>query len=91
MPEYFQYANISPEDYIIKKQRGYSIDMGIRIYEREGFSIVRALPNYIEDPGSLNYGVLVIRENPFGKLSGKIIGKFISALGEKVLAKILNM
>lgn len=40
-------------------------DWEVRFYQRLGYRIVRIQPNYMEDdPESLNYGVVMVRENP---------------------------
>ncbi len=64
------------EDYIqATNRRENPLDPQITFYQKVGMKISRLLPNYFEDPESLNYGVLVIWLNPF---YGKPFRKFQS-------------
>lgn len=40
-------------------------DPEIKLYMSEGFRPLRIIPNYMDDEESLNYGVLMILDNPF--------------------------
>lgn len=63
-------GRISVEDYVLGKNRdGKTMDPEIRIYQNNGFRVVRIVPGYMEDPDSLNYGVLMFWENPLYKLT----------------------
>lgn len=42
---------------------GRTRDPEIRLYQSEGFRIIKIVPGYMEDPDSLNYGVLMFWEN----------------------------
>jgi len=54
------------EDYIqAKNRRGNPLDPQITFYQKVGMKIIKLLPNYFEDPESLDYGVLVLWSNPF--------------------------
>jgi len=67
IPGYHLYKDrYTPEEYIkLRREDGKLLDSELRLYERDGFSIVRVLPNYETDPESCNYGVLVSQKNPF--------------------------
>lgn len=91
MPGYHLKKTISPWEYIEKKKNNYSVDPEIRLYQSAGFSVVKLLPNYMIDQDSSDYGVLMIHRNPFGKISGLILGKIICSLNEKTLAKFLKI
>jgi len=87
-PSYHKWANkMSIEDYVFGKN-GKTRDPEIRLYQTEGFQIVKIVPNYMEDPDSLNYGVLMFYPNPVYKYTrwmpdwmlrcaGKIAEKFL--------------
>lgn len=54
------------EDYMrATNKRGNPLDPEINFYQKAGMKIIKLLPNYFEDPESLNYGVLVLWPNPF--------------------------
>jgi len=54
------------EDYMrARNRRGNPLDPQIAFYQMAGMKIIKLLPNYFEDPESLNYGVLVLWPNPF--------------------------
>jgi hypothetical protein len=67
LPYYKDYADkMTPEEYLkAKNENGEPLDPEVRFYKRAGLKIEKVLPNYFEDPDSLNYGVLLIWDNPF--------------------------
>ncbi len=67
LPKYKDYADkMTPEEYLkAKNENGEPLDPEVRFYKRAGLKIEKILPNYFEDPDSLNYGVLLIWDNPF--------------------------
>jgi hypothetical protein len=74
MPEYHKYADkMSPEDYL--RARGPDnkpLDHQIKFYTSvPGLKALKVLPDYFQDPDSLNYGVLLRWHNPFYGLPGK--------------------
>jgi hypothetical protein len=74
MPEYHKYADkLSAEDYLLAKgPDNKSLDRQIRFYTSiPGLKALKVLPNYFQDPDSLNYGVLLRWQNPFYGLPGK--------------------
>ncbi len=46
-------------------RRGNPSDPEITFYQKAGMKMIKLLPNYFDDPESLNYGVLFIGLNPF--------------------------
>ncbi len=54
------------EDYLrLKRGNGETLDPEIRFYERNGFKVLKVVPNYMEnDPESLNYGAVMVWERP---------------------------
>jgi len=91
MPGYHKHLGINPEEYIASRRNGRSIDPEIHLYESAGFSIVKLLPNYVIDQPSSNLGVLMVRRNPFGKISGFTLGKIVGACSEELLGRFLNI
>lgn len=67
IPDYYKYSDkMSAEEYInttIDSKK--SLDPEINFYKKAGLKIVKIIPNYYKDPESLNYGVLLLWENPF--------------------------
>lgn len=88
VPSYYKWADkMSIEDYVFGKN-GKTRDPEIRLYQTEGFQIVKIVPGYMEDPDSLNYGVLMFYPNPVYKYTrwmpdwvlrcvGKVAEKFL--------------
>lgn len=68
VPRFHKWANkMSIEDYVYGKN-GRTRDPEIRLYQSEGFKIVRIIPSYMEDPESLDFGVLMFYQNPLYRL-----------------------
>jgi ribosomal protein S18 acetylase RimI-like enzyme len=69
IPNYHKYADkIKVEDYVkINKNEKTNIppDPELMFYQKLGLKIVKVIPNYFDDPESLNYGVLMEWKNPF--------------------------
>jgi len=67
IPRYYKYASEMPvEEYINARTRtGRLLDPELGMYQSVGLKPIRIIPNYIKDPESLNYGILVVWENPF--------------------------
>jgi len=70
IPNYWKFADkIKVEDYvkITNQNNFYNIppDPELLFYLKCGFKIKRIIPEYFKDPESLNYGLLLVRENPF--------------------------
>jgi ribosomal protein S18 acetylase RimI-like enzyme len=69
IPHYHKYADkIKVEDYVKitqKDQNDIPPDPELMFYQRLGLKIIKIIPNYFDDPESLNYGVLMLWKNPF--------------------------
>lgn len=66
IPGYYKYADkMSVENYVNAKKGKRSLDPEIEFYKRSGLKIVKIIKNYFKDPESLDYGILLIWENPF--------------------------
>ena len=78
MPRYNKFMNkMTAEEYISGKRNNRSLDPELAFYAKLGLKVIKALPNYIDDPDSCNYGVLMVWKNPF---YGKPFPKFWSWL-----------
>ncbi|HUW23071.1 MAG TPA: hypothetical protein VMW39_03475, partial [bacterium] len=71
IPRYHKYAGkMSVEEYIkAKTKTGRLLDPELGIYQSVGLKSIRIIPGYINDPESLDYGILVVWENPFSDLT----------------------
>lgn len=91
MPGYHKYKDqMSAEEYIsLRREDGRLQDPELRLYERDGFKIVMLLPNYINDPESCHYGVLMEQKNPFynkgPRFLRNLLASIISKWGHKLL------
>lgn len=63
--DYKERDKIAEEYLWITTSHSRALDSEIGFYKRLGFKIIKLLPGYIEDPQSLNYGVLFLWPNPF--------------------------
>lgn len=73
IPRYHRYSHLKVEKYILEKRGKRRLDPEIARYESYGFEIATArdgkmkiLPNYFNDPESLNYGILLVWNNHGG-------------------------
>jgi hypothetical protein len=74
MPLYHRYASeYSPDEYIVARDpEGSLLDPQVGMYAKiPGLAIVRAIPDYFDDPESLDHGVLLRWRNPFYRLPGR--------------------
>jgi len=70
IPSYHKKSYIPIEQYVHgKTSTGRPLDPQLGFYTRNGFEIMEILPEYMEDPDSFNYGVLVKMDNPFYKFT----------------------
>ena len=67
IPGYCKHSNISVEEYIRTKRgkKGRLVDPELAFYQKYDGEPVRPLPNYIHDPESLHFGVLIRWRNQF--------------------------
>jgi hypothetical protein len=73
MPGYHEYTeHFTPEDYLFRKVNGKYMDRQVQMYsEVPLMKVLRVIPDYFEDPASLNYGVLLRWRNPMYGLPGR--------------------
>lgn len=74
LPQYHLYADsMSVEEYIQARDAdGRWLDPQVGMYQKvPGLSIVRPIKDYIDDPDSLDWGLLLRWRNPFYGLPGK--------------------
>ena len=70
IPSYYKYEDMKVKDYVFgKRKSGKPLDPELYFYLKAGFKIVEIIPEYMHDPESLNYGVLIRWDNPFYKLT----------------------
>lgn len=61
IPRYHRFASkMSVEQYINTQRGNRYMDPEIEFYSQHGLKIEKIMPDYFEDPDSLNYGVLMI-------------------------------
>lgn len=83
IPAYYKYAHqMGAEEYIKAtvsiKGKIRSLDPEIDFYRKAGLKIIKIIPNYFEDHESLNYGVLLLWENPlYNKWYRWLASKFL--------------
>lgn len=84
IPSYHRYADqMTAEEYIAAKRKsGKPLDPELYLYTSHALKVVTLVPEYIPDPESLNYGVLVTWINPLWKV------RWIPGLG-KIAAAIM--
>ncbi len=78
IPRYFKVADkMSAEEYVNGRRNNRPLDPELIFYTRLGLRIAKVIPDYIGDPESCNYGVLMVWDNPF-------YGKPFSALWSRL-------
>ena len=85
IPGYHKHKDMNVEDYVLgKRKSGKPLDPELYFYLKKGFKIVEVIPEYMHDPESLNYGVLIRWDNPGYSITRifpflKLAMRFISA------------
>ena len=65
IPGYHKHKDMKVEDYVFgKRKSGKPLDPELYFYLKNGFKIVEVIPEYMHDPESLDYGVLIRWDNP---------------------------
>ena len=65
IPEYSQHSGkISPEEYVVKVERGELKDMALNAHLRAGYKVKAIHMDYLSDESSLNYATFLEMENP---------------------------
>lgn len=71
------------EQYINRfASKGKPCDPEINFYTKANMHLTKLLPNYIEDPESLNYGVLLVWKNPFYNRPLRKLRSWLFKLGQ---------
>ncbi len=67
IPAYHKHSEISVDEYIRTIRDGSSrlLDPELALYKKYGGEPIKVFPNYMDDPESLNFGVLIKWQNPF--------------------------
>lgn len=73
IPRYHKFTDrMSPEEYLNGTTgTGRPLDPEIAFYKKIGLRVVKVIPNYIKDPESCNFGVLLAWDNPFYNRPGR--------------------
>lgn len=68
IPRYYKYADkMAAEQYVYAThpKSGKPLDPELQLYLKSGLKIIKILSNYMPDPESMNFGVLLEWKNPF--------------------------
>lgn len=86
IPSYHKHQEMKVEEYVFgKRKNGKPLDPELYFYLKDGFEIVEIIPGYMDDPESLNYGVLIKWNNPLYRITQavpflkpliKVVGSF---------------
>jgi len=91
IPRYHKYKHIKVEDYVFgKRKSGKPLDPELYFYQKLGFEIVEIIPEYMEDPESMNYGVLIRWNNPLYKITKTFpfLKSVIKYVGKKIFIRV---
>ena len=86
IPDYHKFADkMSVDEYVkatVKTKNGIKpLDPEINFYKKADLKIVKIMPDYFSDSESLNYGVLLVWENPFYNKWYRWLGARIFKIG----------
>lgn len=91
IPSYHKHKNMKVEDYVYgTRKNGKPLDPELYFYMKDGFEIMEIIPEYMDDPDSLNYGVLVRWSNPLYKVTKTLpfLKPMIRWIGKKIFLRI---
>jgi hypothetical protein len=91
IPSYHKYKHMKVEDYVFgKRKSGKPLDPELYFYQKLGFEIVEIIPEYMEDPESLNYGVLIRWNNPLYRITKTFpfLKSVIKYVGKKLFIRV---
>lgn len=91
IPAYHKNSHLDVEDYVFgARKNGKPLDPELYFYVKNGFEIVEIIPEYMEDPESLNYGVLIRWKNPLYKLTKlfPFLKPIIKYVGAKLFLRV---
>lgn len=69
--------SVSPEQYVREVVDGTRFDSNLTKQLKKGFKVKNLIPDYNEDPRSLNWGVAIVWENPDYVPSRKVVGRVL--------------
>lgn len=85
VPAFHKYAKKRSIEEHVYGKNGKTRDPEIRIYQKNGFRVVKIMSGYMEDPHSLDYGVLMFWENPIYKYTKYLPLHLLKPLAKKML------
>lgn len=91
IPGYHRHRHLPVRDYVYgRTKNGKPRDPELYFYLKSGFEIVEILPDYMEDPQSLNYGVLLKWANPLYLVTRRapFVAAGIKRIGEALLVRV---
>ncbi len=91
IPSYHKHRDIKVEDYVYGKRRnGKPLDPELYFYLKDGFEIEEIIPEYMDDPDSLNYGVLIRWDNPLYRVTKALpfLKPVIRWIGKKLFLRL---
>ena len=91
IPSYHKHKHLKVEDYVFgKRKSGKPLDPELYFYQKLGFEIVEIIPEYMEDPESLNYGVLIRWNNPIYQTTKTFpfLKSIIKYIGKKIFIRV---
>jgi len=91
IPFYHKNSHMDVRNYVYgKRKNGKPFDPELYFYLKNGFEIVGIIPDYMEDPESLNYGVLIRWKNPFYWVTRMLpfLKPIIRFIGKKLFLRI---
>lgn len=93
MPWYHRFAHkYTPEEYLWKRSRSRYLDPQVNMYSKvPGLRIMKLIPEYFDDPESLNYGVLLRWRNPFYRFPGHSVWSKLPMIGYNQWQKLDRM
>lgn len=91
IPSYHKHKHMKVKDYVFgKRKSGKPLDPELYFYQKLGFEIVEIIPEYMEDPESLNYGVLIRWDNHLYEITKKFpfLKSAIKYVGKKIFIRV---
>ena len=91
IPGYHKHKDTPVDNYVFgKRATGKPFDPELYFYLKQGFEIVEIIPEYMDDPESLNYGVMIGWKNPLYRLTKNIpfLKSLIGLTGKFLLIRV---
>ena len=93
IPSYHKNNHLAVEEYVYgKRKNGKPLDPELYFYLKNGFKIEEIIPEYMDDPESLNYGVLIRWNNPLYNVTKAFpfLKTIIRQIGKSLFLRIPN-